>query len=121
MPTVRFMDDEDGNRATWARRNDVLPHTNHWGFREPNRSARTRSVAVTLVTLPAMPKPLTADDIVPLVQHLTLPERARLIRLIGAWPEGDAAAYLSLPPRSDEFSNDDEQLAWDAEGWEQLG
>jgi hypothetical protein len=68
-----------------------------------------------------MPKPLTADDIVPLVTHLTLPERARLIRLIGAWPEGDAAAYRSLPPRSDEFSNDDEHLAWDAEGWEKLG
>jgi hypothetical protein len=99
----------------------TLPHTNPSGSREPNRSARARPLAARLLTLPAMPKPLTADDIVPLVKHLTLPERARLIRLIGAWPEDDAAAYRSLPPRSDEFSNDDEQLAWDAEGWEKLG
>jgi hypothetical protein len=68
-----------------------------------------------------MPKPLTAEDIVPLVKHLTLAERARLIRLIGTWPEGDAAAYRSVPPRSEEFSNDHEQLGWDAEGWEKFG
>jgi hypothetical protein len=40
-----------------------------------------------------MSKPLTADEILPLVKRLTLPERARLIALIGASAEDDAAAY----------------------------
>jgi len=82
---------------------------------------RARRVAARLVTLPAMVKPLTADDILPLVKHLTLPERARLIRLIGASSEGDAAAYRSVPPGPDEFSNDLDPLGWDAEGWEKVG
>ena len=69
----------------------------------------------------AMPKPLTADDITPLVASLTPQERVRLLRLIGL-PQGlDAPAYRSVPPSRDEFSADDEPLAWDAEGWEQFG
>ncbi len=69
----------------------------------------------------AMPKPLTADDIIPLVASLTLQERVRLLRLI-ALPQGaDAPVYQSVPPSRDEFSADEEPLAWDAEGWEGLG
>jgi hypothetical protein len=68
-----------------------------------------------------MAKPLTADDLLPLVKHLTLPERARLVQLIGVSFEGDAAAYRSLLPGRDEFSSDDEPLGWDAEGWEKFG
>ena len=69
----------------------------------------------------SMAKTLTADDILPLVATLTPRERVRLLRLI-ALPIGkDAPVYLSLPESSDEFSSDEDQLAWDAEGWEGRG
>ena len=63
---------------------------------------------------------LTADETLPLVKHLTLPERARLIALIGASAEDDAAAYRVMPTRPDEFSSDADPLAWNADGWENL-
>jgi hypothetical protein len=66
-------------------------------------------------------KALTADDILPLVASLTAKERARLLRLI-ATPRGtDTTAYRDAPPSRDEFSADDDPLAWDAEGWEKFG
>lgn len=68
-----------------------------------------------------MAKPLTADEILPLVKHLTFSGRARLVRLIAVSPEDDAATYRATPPKPDEFSSDDEPLAWDAEGWEDVG
>jgi hypothetical protein len=68
-----------------------------------------------------MAKPLTADDLLPLVKHLTLLERARLVQLIGVLSDRDAAAYRAVPPGRDEFSADDEPLGWDAEGWEKFG
>lgn len=40
-----------------------------------------------------------------------------LARLIGAT---DPAVYKSLSPSSGEFSSDEESLAWDADGWEEL-
>jgi prevent-host-death family protein len=40
-----------------------------------------------------------------------------LARLV---PAADAAVYQSLPPTRDEFSTDEEPLAWDAEGWESV-
>ena len=40
-----------------------------------------------------------------------------LARLIGA---ADPAAYQSLSPTHAEFSSDEESLAWDAEGWEEI-
>ena len=68
----------------------------------------------------AMPKPLTADDIIPLVASLTPQERLRLLRLI-AGPQGsDAPVYRSASPSRDEFSADEEPLAWDAGGWEDV-
>jgi len=69
----------------------------------------------------AMAKVLTADDILPLVDSLTPEERVRLQRLIARPQGGDASVYRSVPPSRDEFSADDEPLAWDAEGWEQIG
>jgi hypothetical protein len=64
---------------------------------------------------------LTADDILPLVASLTPQERVRLLRMI-ALPQGaDASVYWSVPPSRDEFSADDEPLAWDADGWEDIG
>jgi prevent-host-death family protein len=41
----------------------------------------------------------------------------RLARLIAAT---DSAAYQLYPPTSAEFANDEESLAWDADGWENL-
>jgi hypothetical protein len=68
-----------------------------------------------------MARALTADDILPLVDSLAPQERVRLQRLI-AWPQGgDAYVYRTVPPSPDEFPADDEPLAWDAEGWEDLG
>jgi hypothetical protein len=67
-----------------------------------------------------MAKTLTADDILPLVASLTPRERVRLLRLI-ALPQGaDEPVYRSVPPSCDEFATDDEPLAWDAEGWEDM-
>ena len=70
-----------------------------------------------------MAKPLTADDILPLVACLTPPERVRLLRLITIPPPGaePADVYGALPPARDEFSSDEELLSWDAEGWEDVG
>ena len=68
----------------------------------------------------AMPKSLTADDIVPLVAALTPAERVRLLRLITRSHGRDEAVYRSSPPGPDEFSADEESLAWEAEGWEDV-
>lgn len=40
-----------------------------------------------------------------------------LARLI---PANDSALYRAHQPTSVEFSGDEEQLAWDSEGWENL-
>jgi hypothetical protein len=68
-----------------------------------------------------MGKALTAEDILPLVAALTPEERARLLQLIASPKRGDESVYASKPPRRDEFSSDDESLAWEAEGWENIG
>jgi hypothetical protein len=68
-----------------------------------------------------MAKPMTADDILPLVASLTPQERVRLLRLIASRPAADpAAVYGATPPGDDEFSTDEEPLAWEAEGWERV-
>ena len=66
-------------------------------------------------------QPLTADDIIPLVASLTPQARVRLLRLIAAPQGADASVYQSVPPSRDEFSADEDPLAWDAEGWEGVG
>jgi hypothetical protein len=64
---------------------------------------------------------MTADDLLPLIAGLTPQERVRLFRLITARPGADAAAaYSSVPPGQDEFSTDEEPLAWDADGREKF-
>ena len=40
-----------------------------------------------------------------------------LARLV---PAADANVYQSLPPGRDEFSTDEQPLAWEAEGWENV-
>ena len=68
-----------------------------------------------------MATPLNADDILPLVASLTPRERVRLLRLITSQPGADAPVYRSAPPTPNEFSTDEDSLAWDAEGWEDMG
>jgi hypothetical protein len=69
----------------------------------------------------SMAKVLTAEDILPLVASLTPRERVRLLRLIASPQGADARVYRYIPPARDEFSADEEPLAWDAEGWEDVG
>jgi hypothetical protein len=70
----------------------------------------------------SMSKQLTADDLLPLVACLSPKERFRLLRLLSVRPaEGEGTAYRALPPTEEEFSSDDDPLAWDAEGWENFG
>jgi hypothetical protein len=33
----------------------------------------------------------------------------------------DSSSYQARPPAGDEFSTDEEHLAWDGEGWENVG
>jgi hypothetical protein len=67
-----------------------------------------------------MPHLLTADDIMPLVASLTESERIKLLRRIAASRGADASAYKTVPPTRDEFSGDEEPLAWDADGWDEF-
>ena len=69
---------------------------------------------------PIMSQPLTANDLLPLVARLTPRERERLAHLISARSERDAAIYATSPVRQLEFASNDESLAWDAEGWEDV-
>ncbi len=73
-----------------------------------------------MVKCKRMPGQLTADDIVPLIAALTPQERTRLLRLIARPQSGDASAYQTIPPTSQEFSADDEPLAWEGEDWENV-
>jgi hypothetical protein len=61
---------------------------------------------------------LSGDD--RLVARLGPLERKRLLRLIAATTDDDAATYVASPVRANEFSADEEPLAWDAEGWDKL-
>jgi hypothetical protein len=68
-----------------------------------------------------MARLLTADDLMPLVASLPESERIRLLQWIAS-PHGSgaASAYRIAAPTGDEFSNDDESLAWEADGWEEF-
>lgn len=64
---------------------------------------------------------MTADDVLPLIDSLTRRERTRLLHLITKQPHADATdIYEAVPPRRDEFSTDEDPLAWEAEGWEDV-
>ena len=67
-----------------------------------------------------MAQPLTANDLLPLVARLAPGERDRLVHLLEARSESDASVYKTTRPEREEFSSDEEPLAWDAEGWESL-
>jgi hypothetical protein len=67
-----------------------------------------------------MPRLLTADDIMPLVASLTESERIRLLQWIASPHGADALAYRAAAPTRDEFSGEDEPIAWEADGWEEF-
>jgi hypothetical protein len=63
---------------------------------------------------------LTASDFWPLILKLPHEERVRLAKLaLRAAANAPAAAiYAATPPAQDEFSSEDELLAWEGQGWE---
>jgi hypothetical protein len=67
---------------------------------------------------------LKAEDLLPLVLKLSHDEQVRLAKLAlrAATYHGatDAETYRLNPPESDEFSSDEDPLAWEAEGWEDM-
>ena len=63
---------------------------------------------------------LTADDIMPMVAALSQGERVKLLRRIAVSKGSDVSAYKAAPPCRDEFSGDEEPLAWDADGWDEF-
>lgn len=66
-----------------------------------------------------MSQPLTADDLLPLIVKLSSAERQRLFLLIQK-VGSDVEAYRATPPGQGEFSSDEDMLAWDADGWEDV-
>ncbi|AKJ05912.1 hypothetical protein ATI61_110341 [Archangium gephyra] len=71
-----------------------------------------------------MSQTLTAQDLWPLVQKLPHDEQVRLAKLAlrAAAQSGasDTAAYRAAPPSADEFSSQEDPLAWEADGWEEF-
>lgn len=56
-----------------------------------------------------------------LISSLSNQERVRLVHLlVQQTRSSDAEAYALMPPGEDEFSSDEEPLAWEAEGWEEF-
>jgi hypothetical protein len=66
-----------------------------------------------------MSLPLTADDLLPLIVKLSSAERRKLFLLIQR-VGSDVEAYRATPPAQGEFSSDEDMLAWDADGWEDV-
>lgn len=72
-----------------------------------------------LVRFSRMSQPLTADDLLPLIVKLSSAERRKLFLLIQK-VGSDVEAYRAVPPAQGEFSSDEDMLAWDADGWEDV-
>lgn len=59
-----------------------------------------------------------AEDILQMIARLSHKERRRMFWLaLGKW-ETDAQTYTRQPLFDDEFSSDEDNLSWNAEGWE---
>lgn len=67
---------------------------------------------------------LTARDLWPLLMKLTRDEQMNLAKLAlhaAARSAGSPAdAYRAAPPEPGEFTGDEDPLAWEGEGWEDL-
>jgi hypothetical protein len=72
----------------------------------------------------SMNSTLTAEDLWPLLLKLPHDEQVRLaklaLRAAARSGRAEAEAYRTHPPGKDEFSSEEEPLAWEAEGWEQF-
>jgi hypothetical protein len=66
-----------------------------------------------------MSQPITADDLLPLIVKLSSAERRKLFLLIQK-VGNDVEAYRAAPAAQGEFSSEEDMLAWDADGWEDL-
>ncbi|WP_375766744.1 hypothetical protein NR798_34370 [Archangium gephyra] len=72
-----------------------------------------------------MSQTLTAQDLWPLVQKLSRDEQVSLAKLAlraaaQSGSSSDAESYRAASPSVDEFSSQELQLAWEAEGWEEF-
>ena len=70
-----------------------------------------------------MTEPRTALDLWPLVRGLSHDEQVKLAKLAlkaAASNGDDAEAYERTPPSEQEFSSDEEPLAWEGDGWEEF-
>ncbi len=66
---------------------------------------------------------LSANDLWPIAKKLQRDEQLQLARRLlreAAAGRTDADAYAALPPGQDEFSSDDDALAWEGVGWDVL-
>ena len=71
----------------------------------------------------AMGEPRTALDLWPLVVGLPHDEQLKLAKLVlkaAASNGDDRSAYERIPPGDQEFSCEDDPLAWEGEGWEEF-
>jgi hypothetical protein len=56
----------------------------------------------------------------PLVASLTERERIKLLKWIASPHGTDASSYTAATPARDEFSGEDEPIAWEADGWDEF-
>lgn len=67
-----------------------------------------------------MSSPLTARDLLPLLEKLPPEEQLRLAKWAYRAATGaqESDAYRAMPPTPDEFSSEEDPLAWEGEGWD---
>lgn len=94
----------------------VVPHLAHPDCRGETR----RFDFATSGRMQSMLGTTTVEEIVPLVEALSPRERARLLHLITRARNVDSSVYEAIPPSPEEFSGDEDPLAWDSEGWENV-
>jgi hypothetical protein len=66
---------------------------------------------------------LSALDLLPLLLKLPADEQVRLAALAleaAHRQRSDAEAYRQTPPTADEFGDVDDNLGWDADGWDEF-
>lgn len=66
---------------------------------------------------------LSASELLRFAKKLPRDEQMQLAKLLLREVEAartDAEAYAAMPPGDDEFSSDEEALAWEGEGWEEF-
>lgn len=66
---------------------------------------------------------LSAVDLWPIAKKLPRDEQVQLAKLLLRGPAAqrtDAEAYAAGPRSEDEFSSDDDALAWEGESWEEF-